>query len=318
MSSLVLVQCEDGRPVNGALAALKAAQGLGPMMLLACGSGAEQAAGELAAMAGVQRVFALEGDDALRAEAMAPVVITLRSRATCSHIVAPANAWTRSLVPRIAALLDVMAVTDVVKIIDAQTFVRPVHAGAALMTLRAEGPVHVLTVRISAFEAPQTGGGARAQVEVIELPPSSERSALLVERHRPQQEGAVELIGARVVLSGGRGTGSAQGFESLRPLAKLLGAAIGASRAAVDAGYAAADEQVGQTGKSVAPELYIAMGISGAVQHWAGMKDSKVIVAVNKDPEAPIFQFADYGLAADLFEVLPALQAAVAALPPRT
>ena len=197
---------------------------------------------------------------------------------------------------------------------------RPVHAGAALMTLRSQESVQILTVRSSSFEAPKPREGTPAPVQALEpisVEPSGERSAVLLERTQPQQDGAVELIGARVVVSGGRGTGSAAGFDRLRPLAKVLGAAVGASRAAVDAGFAAADSQVGQTGKSVAPELYIAVGISGAVQHWAGMKDAKVIVAINKDPDAPIFEFADYGLVADLFEALPQLQASIAALPPR-
>jgi electron transfer flavoprotein alpha subunit len=267
-------------------------------------------------MSHVERVLTLDAANPPRAEIMSPLLIELRSRLACTHIVAAANAWTRSVLPRVAALLDVMALTEVVRIVNASTYVRPVHAGAALMTLRLQDPVHVLTVRSSAFEAPQPGDGPPAAVESIVVPSSSERISSLLERSQPQND-TVELIGARVVISGGRGTGSTEGFERLRPLAHVLGAAVGASRAAVDAGYAPADAQVGQTGKSVAPELYIAVGISGAIQHWAGMKDSKVIVAINKDPEAPIFQFADYGLVGDLFEVLPQLQEAIAALPPR-
>jgi electron transfer flavoprotein alpha subunit len=234
-----------------------------------------------------------------------------------THILAAANAWTRGVISRVAALLDVMALSEIVRIIDDRTFVRPVHAGAALMTLRSEERVHLLTVRSSAFEPPVPHAEAPAPIQALSAEQSDERSTSLLERMQPQQDGAVELIGARVVISGGRGTGSAEGFERLRPLANLLGAALGASRAAVDAGFASADSQVGQTGKSVAPELYIALGISGAVQHWAGMKDSKVIVAINKDPDAPIFQFADYGLVGDLFEILPRLQDVIAALPPR-
>ncbi len=204
------------------------------------------------------------------------------------------------------------------KIVDDRTFVRPVHAGAAMMTLRSDERVHLLTVRSSAFEAPVPCTESPAPIEAFSAEPSDERSTILLERAQPKQDGAVELIGARVVVSGGRGTGSAAGFERLRPLARMLGAAVGASRAAVDAGFASADSQVGQTGKSVAPELYIALGISGAVQHWAGMKDSKVIVAINKDADAPIFQFADYGLIGDLFDILPKRQEAITALPPRT
>jgi len=318
MTSLVLVECENGRPVSGALSALRAAQPLGAITVLACGNGAQRAAAELALMPQVTRVVALDVADLPRAEAMAPLLIEQRARLGCTHIVAAAGAWSRAVLPRLAALLDVMALTEVVKIIDASTYVRPVHAGSALMTLRLEEPVHLITVRSSAFEASQPGDGAPAPIEAIQLTPLNERSATLVERSRPEQDGAVELIGARVVVAGGRGTASPEGFERLRPLAKVLGAAIGASRAAVDAGFAAPDAQVGQTGKSVAPDLYIAMGISGAVQHLAGMKDSKIIVAINKDADAPIFQLADYGLVADLFDVLQELQDAIAALPPRT
>jgi electron transfer flavoprotein alpha subunit len=318
MTSLVLIQCEGGRPVNGALAALTAVQPLGAIVVLACGDGAERAARELALMPQVARVLTLDVVNPPRAETMGPLLIELRSRLGFTHLVAAANAWTRNVLPRFAALVDVMALSEVVKIVDDRTYVRPVHAGSALMTLRLQDPVQVLTVRSSAFEAPRPGDGPPAAVEPLVVPSTSNgRSASLVERSQ-QQDDAVELIGARVVISGGRGTGSAEGFERLRPLANALGAAVGASRAAVDAGYAPADAQVGQTGKSVAPELYIAVGISGAVQHWAGMKDSKIIVAINKDPDAPIFQFADYGLVGDLFEVLPQLQEAIAALPPRS
>ena len=317
MTTLVLVQCEAGRPVNGALAALRAAQPLGVIHVLCCGSGAGQAAVELASMPQVASVMSLDTPELPRAEKMAPFLVEQRTRLECSHIIAAANAWTRGLMPRTAALLNVMPLSEVVKIIDAKTYLRPVHAGAALMTLRSDEPVQILTVRSSAFEAPKPHDGPAAPVADISIEASNQRSASLLERTQPQLDGAVELIGARVVISGGRGMGSAEGFERLRPLAKALGAAVGASRAAVDSGFAAPDLQVGQTGKSVAPELYIAVGISGAVQHWAGMKDAKVIVAINKDPDAPIFEFADYGLVADLAEALPQLQQSIEALPPR-
>jgi electron transfer flavoprotein alpha subunit len=317
MTSLVLIQCEGGRPVNGALSALRAVQPLGSIIVLACGEGAERATAELALMPQVERVLMLDASNPPRPETMAPALIEQQKRLGCTHIVAAASAWTRGVLPRVAALLDVMALTEVVKIIDHDLYVRPVHAGAALMTLRLQESVHVITIRSSAFEAPPPGTGPAAPVERVVLAQTNQRSTTFVERSQ-QQNNSVELIGARVVVSGGRGIGSTEGFERLRPLAKVLNAAVGASRAAVDAGYAPADAQVGQTGKAVAPELYIALGISGAVQHWAGMKDSKVIVAINKDPEAPIFQFADYGLVADLFEVLPQLRDAIAALPQRT
>ena len=316
MTSLVLVQCEGARPVSGALSALQAAQPLGPIVVLACGDGAEHAARQLALMPQVERVLTLDATNPPRAEAMAPLVIAQQSRLGCTHIVAAAGAWSRSVLPRVAALLNVMAVSDVVRIVDQQTFVRPVHAGSALMTLRSRDSPHVLTVRSSAFESPLPGDGPAATVEALALSAAIERSATFLERSQ-QRNDSIELVGARVVVSGGRGTGSPEGYARLRPLADVLGAALGASRAAVDAGYAPADAQVGQTGKSVAPELYIAVGISGAVQHWAGMKDAKVIVAINKDPQAPIFEFADYGLVADLFDVLPELQEAIRSLPPQ-
>lgn len=316
MSALVLIECEGGGPASGALCALQAAQAFGSIVALACGDGAETVAGELARMPHVQRVLTLQSDHAPRAEEMAPLLVEQRARRECTHICATASAWTRSVLPRAAALLDVMALSDVVNILDERTYVRPVHAGSALMSLRSQDSVHVLTIRASAFEAPRVGTQPPAPVESIALQSPQLRTATLIERPLPSGE-EVDLIGARVVISGGRGVGSEEGFQRLRVLAKKLGAALGASRAAVDAGYAPADAQVGQTGKSVAPELYIAMGISGAVQHWAGMKDSRVIVAVNTDPQAPIFEFADYGLVADIFDVLPQLEDAVASLPPR-
>ena len=317
MTTLVLIQCEEGRPVNGTLAALTAVQPLGDIVVLACGSRAARAANELALMPQVTRVLTLDTNELPRAEAMAPFLIKQQSQLGCTHVIAAANSWTRGVLARAAALLDVMALSEVIKIIDDKTYQRPVHAGAALMTLRSDQPVQLLTIRSSAFAVPKPRDGAPVAIETIALESSDIRSSSLLERTPPQQDGAVELLGARVVVSGGRGTGSAEGYERLRPLANLLGAALGASRAAVDAGFAPADQQVGQTGKSVAPDLYIAMGISGAVQHLAGMKDSKVVVAINKDPEAPIFEFADYGLIADLMEVLPQLQSEIAALSPR-
>jgi electron transfer flavoprotein alpha subunit len=317
MTSLVLIQCEGDRPVAGALTALRAVEALGPIVVLAVGDGAGCAAHELVRMPRVERVIALDTVTPPRAELMALLLVQQQARLLCTHLVAAGNAWTRGVLPRVAALLDVMALSEVIRVIDEQTYVRPVHSGSALMTVRLQEPVHVLTVRSSAFQAPHPTNGPPAPMEVLALPAMNEPTVSFLERTQ-QQSDAVELIGARVVISGGRGIGSAEGFDRLRPLAKLLGAAIGASRAAVDAGYAPADAQVGQTGKSVAPELYIAVGISGAVQHWAGMKDSKIIVAINKDPEAPIFQFADYGLVADLFEVLPQFQESLAALPPRS
>jgi electron transfer flavoprotein alpha subunit len=285
------------------------------MVVLACGTGAQEAANLLAKFPGVSNVLAVapSGDGKpARAEALAPLIAHQCAQVPCTHVIASAGANARAVLSRAAALLGVMALSDVVQVVDASTFVRPAHAGAVLMTVRIDDEVRILSVRPSAFD-PAEPDDARTPAAIDTLaPPTASSSASLVERQRPSVGADVELIGARVVVSGGRGVGSAEGFQTLRPLAQALGAAIGASRAAVDAGYAAADSQVGQTGKTVAPDIYLAMGISGAVQHWAGMKDSKMIVAVNKDPEAPIFQFADYGLVADLFDVVPVLRDSLA------
>lgn len=316
MTSLVLLECENGIWAGGATSAVAAAQALGPIVVLASGSGLQEAALQMARLPGVQQVLIAPGEDdvALRAEALAPLVVAQCRRLACTQILAAAGAHARAVLPRVAALMGVMAFSDVVRIVDAQRFVRPVHAGAALMTVQSRDAVRIFSVRPSAFAQPRPADGTAAPVEVLAAPVATvgAPSATRVERRLPSGDAGVELIGARVVVSGGRGVGSAEGFDRLRPLARALGAAVGASRAAVDAGYAAADAQVGQTGKSVAPDLYLALGISGAVQHWAGMKDSKMIVGVNKDPEAPIFQFADVGLVADLFDVVPVLEAALA------
>lgn len=313
MKSLVLIECDQGEVAAGATAAVTAVRPLGPVVVLATGDAAATAASNIARLPGVTQVLVAVGQGGgPRAEALAPVVAAQCRQLACTQVVASAGSFARAVLPRVAALLGVMAVSDVVEVIDASCVVRPVHAGAALMTVRTSDAVRIFSVRASAFEQVQPLEGAiAAPVDMMDVAQAA-ASARLVDRKRPSQGSGVELIGARVVVSGGRGVGSAEGFERLRPLAQALGAAVGASRAAVDAGYAAADSQVGQTGKSVAPDLYVALGISGAVQHWAGMKDSKTIVAVNKDAEAPIFQFADYGLVGDLFEALPVLQDAVA------
>ncbi|BDT59542.1 electron transfer flavoprotein subunit alpha [Massilia varians] len=223
--------------------------------------------------------------------------------ASYSHILAPATAYGKNILPRVVARLDVAQISEITKVASPDTFERPIYAGNAIATVQSGDPVKVITVRGTAFDAAATGGSAA--VEQIALVPDVAKSAFvgreLATSSRP------ELTAARIIVSGGRGIGSAENFKLLEPLADRLKAAMGASRAAVDAGFVPNDWQVGQTGKIVAPTLYIAVGISGAIQHLAGMKDSKTIVAINKDPEAPIFSVADYGLVGDLFEVVPQL-----------
>jgi electron transfer flavoprotein alpha subunit len=220
-----------------------------------------------------------------------------------THIVAPANNSGKNVLPRVAALLDAMVITDVIEVLDAKTFKRPIYAGNAIQTVESQDAVKVLSVRTAAFDA--AAEGAAAPVQAVALGEISTLSAhvedKVIKNDRP------ELSSAKIVVSGGRGVGSQADFALISGLADKMGAAVGASRAAVDSGFAANDLQVGQTGKVVAPDLYIAVGVSGAIQHLAGMKDSKVIVAINKDEEAPIFQIADYGLVADLFEAVPEL-----------
>jgi electron transfer flavoprotein alpha subunit len=289
--------------------ALTAAKELGaPVDVLVAGSGADAVAKEVAALDGVQKV--LHADDAALehalAEPMAALILSLADG--YDAFVAPATTTGKNIMPRVAALLDVMQLSDIIKVESTDTFQRPIYAGNAIQTVRSSDAKKVITVRGTAFDA--AGDGGSAAIEAITVPDlpgvSSFLSADMAESERP------ELTSAKVILSGGRALGSKEEFERIiLPLADALGAAVGASRAAVDAGYAPNDWQVGQTGKVVAPDLYIAAGISGAIQHLAGMKDSRVIVAINKDEDAPIFDVADYGLVADLFEVLPELKSAI-------
>ncbi|MBE7521900.1 MAG: electron transfer flavoprotein subunit alpha/FixB family protein [Burkholderiales bacterium] len=286
-----------------------AAQMGGPIHVLVAGHEAGGAAQEAAGIAGVAKVLHAEGAHFARptAEDLAAQILALAGG--CTHLVAAATGTGKNVMPRVAAKLDVAQVSDITAVKGADTFVRPIYAGNAFATVRSGDQVKVVTVRTTGFDA--AGGGGSAPVEGIAATGPAAVGAKVVGQELTKSE-RPELASARIVISGGRGLGSGENFRKLlEPLADRLNAALGASRAAVDAGYVPNDYQVGQTGKIVAPELYIAVGISGAIQHLAGMKDSKVIVAINKDAEAPIFQIADYGLVGDLFELLPQFTAAL-------
>jgi len=282
---------------------LTAAKQLGDVTILCASAGCGAAAEQAAKLEGVAKVLC--ADDAAYGHALAePVADLIVSLADdYDHIVAPATALAKNIMPRVAALLDVMVISDVSGIIDADTFERPVYAGNAIQTVKSKDPKKVLTIRTSTFDAAPEGGNA--PIEKIAAAGDPGLSEWVEDK--VQESDRPELTSAKIVVSGGRGVGSEENFALIEKLADKLGAAVGASRAAVDSGFAPNDWQVGQTGKVVAPDLYIAVGISGAIQHLAGMKDSKVIVAINKDEEAPIFQVADYGLVADLFEAVPEL-----------
>ena len=304
MAVLLLAEITDGALSMDATAkAVTAAQALGEVTVLAAGSAARDAAEAAATITGVARVLVAE--DALYghrlAEPVAALIVSLAG--DYSHIVAPATTDARNILPRVAALLDVMVLSDVTSVVDADTFERPIYAGNAMQTVRSKDEKKVITFRTATFDAAPAGGSAPVEaIAAGENPNLSEwLSDKVAESDRP------ELTSAGIVVSGGRGVGSEEDFALIEALADKLGAAVGASRAAVDSGFAPNDWQVGQTGKGGAPNLYIAVGISGAIQHLAGMKDSKVIVAINKDEEAPIFQVADFGLVADLFEAVPEL-----------
>jgi len=304
MSVLVIAEHDNETLKPGSLNTITAAAELGEVTVLIAGADCRPAAEAVCSVAGVARVL-LADDAALEhglAENLAPLVQGLA--ADYGHVLAPATTYGKNLMPRVAALLDVAQISEITAIVDADTFVRPIYAGNAMATVKSADPIKVVTVRVTAFEPAATEGGSAAIEEISGAQASSLVSFVgqeLTKSERP------ELTGAKIVISGGRGMQSGDNFKLLEIIADKLGAAVGASRAAVDAGFVPNDYQVGQTGKVVAPDLYIAVGISGAIQHLAGMKDSKVIVAINKDGDAPIFQVADYGLVADLFDVLPEL-----------
>ena len=310
MAVLVIADHHDGVLRDTTHKTLTAAQAIGgDVDVLVAGQGVAGAAAEAAKLAGVRKVLTAE-NDALGhhvAEALAAVVVPLA--VGYDAILTPATSDGKNASPRIAALLDVMQVSEVIEVVDSKTFVRPIYAGNALETVTTADSKIVATVRPTAFAA-ASGEGGSASIEAVDAP-TAEKTAAFVSDEVTKSE-RPELGGAKIVVSGGRAMGSADEFHKvIEPLADKLGAAVGASRAAVDAGYAPNDYQVGQTGKVVAPQLYVAVGISGAIQHLAGMKDSKVIVAINKDADAPIFQIADYGLVADYKTAVPELMAAL-------
>ncbi len=304
MPVLLLADVTEGAlNLDATAKAVTAVGALGEVHLLLAGASVRAAAAEAAAIQGVAKVLVAE-DAALGHRLAEPVAALLVALAPAySHLAAPATSDSKNVMPRVAALLDVMVISDVTAVVDADTFERPIYAGNAVQTVRSTDPVKVMTVRTSGFEAAPLGGSAPQ--EDVPAPQDPGLSAWVEDRVAASER--PELTSAGIVVSGGRGIGSKEGFEIVEALADKLHAAVGASRAAVDAGYAPNDWQVGQTGKVVAPNLYVALGISGAIQHLAGMKDSKVIVAINKDAEAPIFQVADYGLVADLFTAVPEL-----------
>ena len=308
-AKVLLIAEHDNKALKpSTLNALAAALKLGTVDILVAGANCAAVADAAKSLAGVTRVRV--ADDAAYAHQTAENVAKLAASIgrDYAYIVTPATTTGKNMLPRAAALLDAQAISDVTAIVDADTFVRPIYAGNAFATVKSSDAIKCLTIRSTAFD-PAVATGGSAAVEPVAATGHDARTVFvsqeLTKSARP------ELTAARVVVSGGRGMGSAENFKIIDALADKLGAAVGASRAAVDAGYAPNDYQVGQTGKIVAPELYVAVGISGAIQHLAGMKDSKVIVAINKDGEAPIFQIADYGLVDDLFSAVPALEKAI-------
>ena len=304
MAVLLLAEVTDGvLNLDATSKAVTAAAKLGDVTVLCAGAKAADAAAEAAKIEGVAKVLCAEDAGLGHRLAEPTAALMVKLAGDYSHILAPATTDAKNVLPRVAALLDVMVISDVSGVVDADTFERPTYAGNAVQTVKSADPVKVISIRTSTFDAAGEGGPAPVEnIGPADNPGLSEWvEDTVAESDRP------ELTSAKRVVSGGRGVGSEEQFEIIEKLADKLGAAVGASRAAVDSGFAPNDWQVGQTGKVVAPELYVAVGISGAIQHLAGMKDSKVIVAINKDEEAPIFQVADYGLVADLFTAVPEL-----------
>ena len=309
MAILLIAEHDNTSLSDQTAKALTAAARIGSDIdVLVAGKGAKAAADAAAKLSGLRKVLLAEADELSErlAEPLAALIVSLAG--SYDAIVAPATTSGKNVMPRVAALLDVMQVSEVIEVVSSDTFKRPIYAGNAIQTVQATDAKKVVTVRTAAFQAAPEGGSA--PVETVAAAANPGLSSFVENRLSGSER--PELTSAKIIISGGRALGSAEKFqEVILPVADKLGAAVGASRAAVDAGYAPNDWQVGQTGKVVAPELYIAVGISGAIQHLAGMKDSKVIVAINKDAEAPIFQVADYGLVGDLFQILPELEKAL-------
>ena len=309
MAILVIAEHDHASLKAATLNTVAAAQKIGgDIHVLVAGANCQAAAQAAAALQGVAKVKVADAAHYADQTAENLTALVIAHAAGYSHILAPATTFGKNLLPRVAALLDVAQISEISGVESPDTFVRPIYAGNALATVKSADPVKVITVRTTAFDA--VGDGNSAAIEAIAAANDTAQTTLtareLTKSERP------ELGAARIIVSGGRGLGNGENYHALlEPLADKLGAALGASRAAVDAGFVPNDYQVGQTGKVVAPQLYIAIGISGAIQHLAGMKDSKVIVAINKDPDAPIFQVADYGLVGDLFELVPQLTGAV-------
>ncbi|XP_069812433.1 electron transfer flavoprotein subunit alpha, mitochondrial [Dendropsophus ebraccatus] len=305
LSTLVIAEHDTQQVTPITLSAISAAKKLGgDVSCLVVGTECAKVAEQLAKVQGISKLFVVQHEayKGFLPEELTPLILEAQKQFSFTHICAGASAFGKSLLPRVAAKLDVAPVSDVIDIKSPDTFVRTIYAGNALCTVKCDETVKVLTVRGTSFEAAQSSGG-NASVDKITPPAAVGKSEWL--QQSLTKSDRPELTSAKVVVSGGRGLKSGENFKLLYDLADQLHAAVGASRAAVDAGFVPNDMQVGQTGKIVAPELYIAVGISGAIQHLAGMKDSKTIVAINKDPEAPIFQVSDYGLVADLFKAVP-------------
>lgn len=305
-STIIVGEHNEGKVCGSTLSAITAAKKIGgDISVLVAGNNIADVAQQVSKISGVTKVLTIENDalKGLLPETLAPLVVSAQNAGKYTHILAGASSLGKSLLPRVAALLDVSPISEIIEVKSPDTFVRTIYAGNAIMTLKSKDAVKVITVRGTSFPAAEEGGSA--PIEPLNAPVEAGNKQSEWVGQELSKSDRPDLGSAKIVVSGGRGLKSAENFKLLYTLADKMGAAVGASRAAVDAGFVPNDMQIGQTGKIIAPELYIAVGISGAIQHLAGMKDSKTIVAINKDPDAPIFQVSDYGLVADLFKAVP-------------